>query len=89
MFKNPALAILILVLAVGTGIILSMKPWQVYREQRLLADAQNQMTRESEKSRADLVRQAIRKTTALGMEELSRQRGFLERDEVPADNARP
>jgi len=85
MFKNPALGWLVISLAIITGVLFSLKPWQVYRQQRLATDRQIVEMHDAEKSRADLVRRKLRETTLLGQEEIAREHGYLGKGEVAAD----
>ena len=66
----------ILFAAVGVGVALSVRPWQVYREQRKIADDSISEMREAEGKKAELTRQRAKYETALGREELARKQGY-------------
>lgn len=70
--------------AVALGVMFSLKPWQVYREQRRAADASMADMREAEKNRIELVRKKAQYDSALGKEELARSQGYRQADEKPA-----
>ena len=71
--------------AVGVGIALSIKPWQVYREQRKAADAEVVEMRQAEKNRTDLTRRKAQFESAIGKEELARSQGYRQANETPVD----
>lgn len=77
----------ILVAAVGTGLALSARPWQVYREQRKIADESIREMREAEGKKAELTRQRAKVETALGREELARKQGYRRPDEIPIETS--
>lgn len=70
--------------AIGAGIALSMKPWQVYEVQRDKASSAVQEMREAEHNRAELTRQKARYESSLGREELARKMGYTMPGEQPA-----
>ena len=69
--------------AVATGVALSIRPWQVYREQKQLASDAVQEMREAEGKKTDLTRQKSKYESALGREELARKQGYRRADERP------
>lgn len=75
---------LIIAAAVVSGVAVSAKPWQVFKEQRLLADQQIAEAEKSEERREQLIRQEARLRSAIGKEELARSRGWIPADEVAA-----
>ena len=77
--------VLFVLAAVGVGIGLSIKPWQVYREQRKLADAALLDMRDAEKNKAELTRKKARYESAIGKEELARSQGYRQLNETPID----
>lgn len=79
----------IVVAAILAGAALSIRPWQVYAEQRALADQQIGQMQKSEKSYEDLVRQEARARSKVGKEEMARERGLLPQGEVPAPKIDP
>ncbi len=69
--------------AIVTGIMLSLKPWQVYGEQRRLADDAVKEMRGAEAKKTDLTRQRAKYESAIGREELARKQGYRRPDERP------
>ncbi|CAN5436059.1 hypothetical protein BH11ARM1_BH11ARM1_13650 [soil metagenome] len=78
---------MIVVLAVGAGMMLSIQPWQVYMDQRRSADHSVAEMRLSEAKRESLVRQEARMKGSIGKEELARGRGWLPPGEIAAPKA--
>jgi hypothetical protein len=76
---------LFVVAAVAAGLLLSAKPWQVYTEQRALADQSIEEMREAEKNRNELTRQKARYESSIGREELARKQGYLAEGERPIE----
>ena len=54
---NRGVVIVIIAAALALGIGLSLKPWQVYREQRKLADEAQREMRMAESKKTELTRQ--------------------------------
>jgi hypothetical protein len=77
--------VLFVIAAVGLGIGFSLKPWQVYREQRHAADAALADMRDAEKNRAELTKKKARYESAIGKEELARSQGYRQANETPVD----
>jgi hypothetical protein len=71
--------------AVALGVGLSMRPWNVYREQRDKADAHIQEAKRAETQRVDLEEQKAKYESPLGKEELARNRGYRKSNERPLD----
>lgn len=69
--------------AIGVGVGLSLKPWQVYREQRKLADEAIREMRVAESKKIELTRQRAKAESSLGREELARKQGYRRADEEP------
>jgi hypothetical protein len=72
--------------AVGLGVGLSIKPWRVYRLQRQAADMAVSDMRAAEKDRAELTRKKARSDSELGKEELARNEGYRQANEVPVED---
>ena len=85
MRKKLGVNILILVLAVGTGVYISRKPWEVYREQQMRANEANQDMRKAEQSREELQRQAAALDSPLGRETQARKAAYTRPGETPVD----
>ena len=84
MTKGALINGVIVLLAISAGLAVSVRPWQVYQEQRKLADEQISEMHESEKKYERLVRQEARLRSNLGKEEMARERGYLPVGERPA-----
>lgn len=78
---------IIVVSAVGLGVGLSLKPWQVYREQRKLADDAVVEMRQAESKKTALTRKRAQAESSLGREELARKQGYRRADETPIEVA--
>ena len=72
--------------AVGLGIGLSIKPWQVYRLQRKQADVASAEMRATEQERVELTRKKAQYDSELGKEELARNQGYRQKDENPVES---
>jgi cell division protein FtsB len=77
MKRTIGLDLLIVLAALVVGVGLSIKPWQVYREQRELADKHVGEMRKAEAAREDLLRQRAKYESAVGREELARSQGYV------------
>lgn len=73
--------------AIGLGFFLSLKPWQVFREQRSIADRSLSEMHQAEKSRAELVRSKADVESSVGREKLVRDAGYRKPGEVPVDGS--
>ena len=71
--------------AVGTGLYLSRKPWQVYQEQNAKAKESMREMREAEKERERLQIDKIKYSSPLGKEGELRGRGYIKAGEVPVE----
>lgn len=69
--------------SVALGVTLSLRPWQVYREQRKIADESIKEMRSAESKKTELTRERSKYETALGREELARKQGYRRPDEQP------
>ncbi|HEY3779653.1 MAG TPA: hypothetical protein VGL56_01120 [Fimbriimonadaceae bacterium] len=72
--------------AVGLGVGLSIKPWKVYRLQRQAADTAVADMRTAEKDRAELTRKKAQYDSELGKEDLARDEGYRQANEVPVED---
>lgn len=77
------LNILFILAAVGTGVFLSLKPWEVYRRQQTEADGARAQAIEMERNRTELIRQQDRLEDPLHQEERARKAGLRKKGEVP------
>ena len=73
------------VAAVGTGVALSLKPWQVYTEQRSLANEKIAEMEKAEASRTLLMEKKVRMSNATGREEIARNYGYVRAGEQPLE----
>ncbi len=73
----------VLVSACALGTVLSLRPWQVYKEQRTIADEAVVQMRRAEAKKADLLQKRANYESPLGREKLARQQGFHRADETP------
>jgi hypothetical protein len=73
------------VAAVATGVALSLKPWQVYAEQRTLANEKIAEMERAEASRTTLMEKKVRMTNSTGREEIARNYGYVRAGEQPLD----
>lgn len=76
---------LFLTLAVAFGVLLSLKPWEQYREQRQETDEAVSQMRDAERERADLIRERMRYESPAGREQLARERGYRRPGEQSLD----
>jgi hypothetical protein len=82
MTRHGWLNVGIVLIGVFSGVALSAKPWQVYKEQRLAADKEIAEMQKSEANRERLVREDAKYKSSLGREELARKEGYRKRGEV-------
>lgn len=75
---------MIVVAALGTGLYLSRKPWEVYREQKAKADVSTREMQKAERDRVEMMEQKARVGSALGREQAIREKGWLKPGEAPA-----
>lgn len=73
----------IVAVAIVVGLVLSVKPWRVFGEQRAVASSQSRDMRESERRQAELERLAAERSSTLGQEEQAREQGYLGPGEEP------
>lgn len=77
--------IFIVVSAIGLGLYLSRKPWEVYRDQRSTAMDAQQAMREAEEERAKLMKTQMRLSNPIGKEQVMREQGWVKANETPAE----
>lgn len=82
MTKNASINTAIAVLAVGVGVITSLRPWRVYREQKQMADLRQSEMRGSEQVRTELIRRQAYARSSIGREEMARRNGYVKPGEV-------
>ena len=73
--------------AVGVGLFLSLKPWQVFSEQKGISDRSVAEMHKAEKSRAELMRQKAGIESSVGREQLVRDAGYRKPGETPVDGS--
>jgi hypothetical protein len=74
----------IVVAAMAAGVVVSVRPWQVYQDQRKQANQQIADMAKSEKKYEQLVRDEARLRSNIGKQEMARARGYLPQGELPA-----
>lgn len=74
---------IIIVLAIATGIALSIRPWQVFHEQRSAADKTISEMRAAELRRSKLNIEQAKWDSQTGKEELARDKGYIKKGETP------
>ena len=84
MTRNAVVNGVIVAVAISAGVAVSLKPWQVYKEQRSMANRQIADMKQSERKYEELVREEAKLRSNVGKEELARGRGYLPAGEVPA-----
>ncbi len=72
-------------LAVGMGIYLSLKSWQVYKAQKNKADYWKKELEIAEKERTELLKKKALYESPIGREELARERGYKKPREIALD----
>ena len=77
---------MVVVLAVCTGIYLSRKPWQEYREQKAVTRGADLDMKKAENDRAELVGQGARLENPAGRERTARLRGYRKANETPLED---
>ncbi len=75
--------IVIVVAALGTGMYLSRKPWEVYREQKAKASAVTLEMNKAEKEREKMMDEKASVDSALGREKAIRDAGWTKPGETP------
>jgi cell division protein FtsB len=83
MIKKIGLNLLIITIAIGAGLSLSLKPWRVYEEQRRQTIAQIAATREAEQREIADMQLEAHIGSSIGREELARKQGYRKPNEVP------
>lgn len=87
--RKPTLFGSLLVLAaLGIGAYLSLKPWQLYSEQRAKRDSAVEDMETAEEERVALMKQRARFENPAGKEELARSRGYRRPNERPLEELR-
>ena len=71
--------------AIAAGIVLSLKPWQVYADQRSLANQKIEEMRVAEANRTKLLEKKVRMSNATGREEIARNYGYVGPGERPLE----
>ena len=71
--------------ALATGIGLSIKPWQVYAEQREIANQRIEEMRSAEANRTQLLEKKVRLSNATGREQIARSYGYVGPGEQPLE----
>ncbi len=83
MWKRVSLTVLALVTAVSVGVVLSVKPWRDFNEQRAKRDVAVAEMRAAERERAAEIERFQRLQTPFGREEEARKLGYRRPNEKP------
>lgn len=83
MLKSVLINLLIAALAIGAGMALSQKPWNVYRAQQKATEAQLQRMHLAENQQIANIQLHAKLDTSIGREELARKQGWKRPGEVP------
>lgn len=83
--RKGLLNVLFVVVAMATGVALSMKPWKIYGEQRERAEQSQAQMQDAEKNREELTRLKARYENPVGREELARKQGYTKPGEQTVD----
>lgn len=86
MRSKASLRVLFVGLAVGLGLYFSIKTWKVYQVQRSKADFWQKELKAAEQERSELLKKKALYEGPLGREELARERGYKNPNEVPLEN---
>jgi hypothetical protein len=86
MKRSGSVTTAIAVLAIGTGLILSMRPWHAYHDQKDDTVRQVQQMKASKNERAELLKEEARAKSSIGREEMARKLGYVWPGEKPADH---
>ncbi len=76
---------MIICCAVGAGVFVSLKPWQVYQKQSEDAKRRVEEMHNTESRRDQLLRTEARVQSSIGREEQARKAGYLGPGEVASD----
>lgn len=80
--RSSTWKVVLLMLAAGlTGFYMAREPWIVYHEQQAKANEAKQEMANSEKDRADLIRQKADAESSAGREKAARERGYVNKGE--------
>lgn len=88
MARKLAWHIVFALLAISIGVALSLRPWQLYLDQRERSQEATADMKAAERERADLIRERNRYESPVGREELARERGYHKPGERPLDEAK-
>lgn len=79
------LNLFLVVAAVAVGVFLSIRPWQIYAEQKSLAEDKIQQMKLAEDNRVRLMESKVRLESPSGREEAARDYGYRKPGEQPID----
>lgn len=83
MKNRIGLDIALVLLAVAVGVGLSLKPWEIYREQRKLTEKSVKAMEKAESEQTDLAKRRVQLESPVGREEYLREQGYHRDDETP------
>jgi hypothetical protein len=79
--------VVFVLVAVGIGLSLSLKPWRVFNEQREIANRSVAEMHQAEKERARLMKTKAEVESSVGREQLVREAGYRKPGETPVDGS--
>lgn len=85
MMRRIAWKALWVLAAAGIAIGLSLKPWQLYREQAEGAEKSKAAMRKAEAEQAELLEEQSHVESPAGRERLARERGYVRPNERPIE----
>ena len=77
--------IFVVMAAVGAGLYLSRKPWQVYRDQQVKVAGATSEMQAAEQERERLMKEKMKYGSALGREQKMREAGWIKAGEQPVE----
>jgi hypothetical protein len=75
--------------AVALGLVLSIKPWRLFLEQRAQINRDAANTQKAQASASELARKKARLNSGVGKEETARSHGYQKPGEIPVDALPP
>jgi hypothetical protein len=83
--NNGSVNAALVILAIGAGLIMSLKPWHVYKAQQAETQKEVQEMNRSERTRTELLQQEAAAQTSVGKEEMARNLGYVRAGQKPID----
>jgi hypothetical protein len=83
--KDGSINAAIAILAIGTGLILSMRPWRMVHTQEQDTAKHVAEMKAAEAERAELLKEEARARGSVGKETMARALGYVKKGQKPAD----